>query len=162
MKSRYVEEVIEKARRLLAQGADLEAMVLVSGLVDKFPMDHRPLAFRAHVHRVCGEYDNSIQDLDKAISINATDPYLFHFRGQCLMRTGNLQMAIADFTRGLALCDELGDEWYRETLLFFRAEAYIRLGQKTAARNDLDGVRNDFTFWIDRLRNKSELLADCE
>lgn len=97
---RKIEAVIEEARKLRNLGDISRAVVVVSGLVNEFPTDPRPLAFRAHLRIRSGDYEEAIRDLSKGIEIDDKDPGLYLSRGDCLMRGGKVEMAVPDFTRG--------------------------------------------------------------
>jgi len=77
------------------------------------------------------------------------------------MRTADILGAIDDFTKGLELCDFHNNNYYRETLLFMRAEALARLGRTSEALADLAHVRDDFKIYTTRLRSKADIVADC-
>ncbi len=68
---------------------------------------------------------------------------------------------LPDFADGIALCDQHGDDYYRESLYFVRAEAYLRVGDKQSARADLAHVRDDFALWTTELQTKESLLSGC-
>jgi len=86
---------------------------------------------------------------------------LFINRGADQFALGDNGSSINDFTRGLDLCELYTSNDYRETLLFWRAEALLKLGRKQEALADLAYVSEDFRFWTDKLRTKGDLLADC-
>jgi tetratricopeptide (TPR) repeat protein len=154
-----LESVIAKAKEASRAGDAPGAMNLALDLIRQFPNEKRVWAFRAHLLSLGKQYEAAISDLTSAISIAPNDPYLFFFRGDCQRRLGRISAAIPDFTEGLAVCDRENDAYYRETLLFFRAEALISTGRKEEAIDDLSRVQDDFQFWTDRLYTKADLLA---
>lgn len=156
-----IETVVNKARVLTRSGDDAGAMRLVCELLDKFPEEKSPLAFRAHLHSMNGAYQQSWLDLSRAMLVDPLDPCLFYLRGDCSLQLGQAEAALADFDDGLALCDQKGDNYCRDTLIFLRAEALISLGRTIDAARSLQQLPDDFSFWTPKLRTKADLLRDC-
>lgn len=165
--------LIAKAERMAHKDDDEAAMSLANELATQYPNETRVWAFRAYLHRRVRNYSKAIADLTRAIDINAkesesdlgkgvlTSVDIFFNRGTDRFAFGDMQAAIDDFTKGLDLSDRFRSDDYRETLLFWRAEALLKLGKKQEALSDIANVRDDFSFWTYKLRTKSDLLADC-
>jgi tetratricopeptide (TPR) repeat protein len=115
----------------------------------------------AYAHESRGEYAAAIAALTRAMALEAQEPVLFLDRGGCALLAGEYERAVADFSQGLARCDELDWDYYREPLHFLRAEALVQLGKKAEALADLSHVRDDYLFWTIKARSKAELLALC-
>lgn len=154
--------LIAKAKELARKDDNQSAMSLANDLIEKFPNEVRVWSLRGYLHGRNSNHIEAVSDLTRAIDINSVDPYLFFSRGVDRFELGDYQLAVDDFTRGLDLCDRNKNDDYRETLLFWRAEALLKLGRKGNALADLAHVRDGFSFWTYKLRTKADLLADCE
>jgi tetratricopeptide (TPR) repeat protein len=129
--------------------------------VGRYPNEMEAWSLRAYLHARNHNYQEVVADVTRAIDVNALEPSLFFYRGRYDLVLGKEESAVTDFSRGLELCDRYNDDYYRESLHFFRAEAFVRLGRKREALADLAHVRNDYKMWIDKLRTKADLLAEC-
>lgn len=159
--SNSIDDLIARADGLSRAKDRNGAMALANELVSQYPNEMKVWSLRAHLHALNHHYSEAVADLTRAIEINNMEPDFFFNRGSYSFRLGDNQSAIDDFTKGLALCDYHKDDYYRETLYFWRAETLLRLGRKQEAVADLSHIREDFSFWTDRLRTKADLLAEC-
>jgi tetratricopeptide (TPR) repeat protein len=160
-----LDRLIGEVESLYRAGDMRAAMAAADELVERLPDEKRVWSRRAHLYRVAHEYSLAISDLTAAIRISPHDsnePYLYFFRGSCLLRVERLEEALEDFTAGLDFCDLYKDDYYRETLFFFRAHTLIRLGRLSLALRDLENVDESFSFWIDELQTKADLLRACK
>jgi tetratricopeptide (TPR) repeat protein len=151
--------LIAKAKALANESRYDEAISLATDLVQRYPNEMKVWSLRAYLYTFKNDFELAVADLTRAIDINDMEPVLLFDRGRYESRVGRFGAAVEDFGRGLALCDHYRDDYYRETLHFFRAEALIELGRKREALEDLSQVRDDFTSWTYKLRTKSELRA---
>jgi tetratricopeptide (TPR) repeat protein len=159
--STNIDTLIAKAKELARKDDNQGAMLLANELIGKYPNEVRVWSLRGYLHSRNGNHIEAVSDLTCAIDIDGMDPYLFFSRGVDKFEIGDNQSAADDFTEGLDLCDRHRNDYYRETLLFWRAEALLRLGKKHEALLDLARVRDDFSFWTYKLRTKADLLNDC-
>lgn len=152
-----------KIKEIEAQfrAGDPGALPQASKLIEKYPNEMGAWMLRAYIHGIQRNYNKAIDDLTHAIDISPTEPCLFFDRGRYYLRSSDYQNAIDDFTNGLAACDLHSSDYYRETLHFFRADMYLKLGNKKAACEDLKNVQDGFDIWTDRFCSKQELLAQC-
>jgi tetratricopeptide (TPR) repeat protein len=157
-----IDQLIAKAEQLAIAGDDAAALSMADHIVADFSRDMRSWSLRAYLHARRHEYGAAIDDLNCAIEINDREPSLFFDRGRYHLIRGTYDDAVDDFSAGLRLCDYYKNDYYREALSFMRAEAFLRLGNKSAARSELMAVRDNFTLWTDRLRTKSEMLRECD
>jgi len=156
-----LEQGIYKVRDVASFGNTEEAVSIANALVQQYPGEIRVWMARAHVQALMGDDEAVVSDVSKAIKINPMEPDLFFNRGRFRLRTANISGAIDDFTKGLELCDSHNNDYYRETLLFMRAEALARLGRTSDALADLAHVRDDFRIYTTCLRNKADIVAEC-
>jgi tetratricopeptide (TPR) repeat protein len=154
-------DLISNAERLARAGDDEKATSLANDLVERFPEEMEVWALRAYLHAREGQHELAIIDISHAIERNSLEPALFHDRGRYELAAGQPERAADDFGKGLELCDYHKNDYYRESLYFHRAEAFLRLKRKREALADLGHVRDDYTAWINKLRTKSELLQEC-
>jgi tetratricopeptide (TPR) repeat protein len=139
-----------------------EARLLADELTMQFAEEMQVWLLRSYLCALGEEYTQAILDLDRAIDLNSLEPHLFYSRGTYQFYLGNYTSALSDFTKGLDLCDFHQNDYYREELHFWRAEASLRLGRRLDALNDLSKVRSDFVTWTSRLRTKDHLLAEID
>jgi tetratricopeptide (TPR) repeat protein len=156
-----LDNLIAKAKKLARNRDEEAAMTLANELVAHYPNEMKVWLLRGYLHELGNDYTGAVADLTRAIEINAMEPHLFFTRGANRFALGDDQSAIDDFTEGLDLCDLHKNDYYRETLHFWRAEALLRLGKKHEALADLARVHDGFRFWTYKLRTKADLLDDC-
>jgi tetratricopeptide (TPR) repeat protein len=157
-----LDDLISKAKSLEQSGDTEAAMSLATELVGQHPNEMKAWSLRSYLHAGRRNYEQAIADVTRAIAINSMEPKLFWDRGRYESLQRHDQAAVSDFSKGLELCDHYKDDYYRESLHFFRAEALINLGKKREALADLDHVREDLKTWTYKLRTKAELLAECD
>jgi tetratricopeptide (TPR) repeat protein len=146
-----LDRLISKAERLAEADDNDGAMFLATKLINEHPKEMKVWLLRSYLHGRSGDYDQAIADVTCAIRIDPEQPSI-----------GKDEDAVEDCTKGLRLCDQYGNDYYREALHFMRAESLLRLGKKPQALADLTHVRDDYTLWTDRLRTKADLVADCK
>ncbi len=130
--------------------------------MERYPNEMEAWSLLGHLHARNHNYQEAIANIARAIDVNPLEPSLFFDRGRYELALGMEKSAVTVFSKGLELCDHHNDDYYRESLHFFRAEALIRLGRKREAVEDLVHVRADFKMWTDKLRNKADLQAECD
>jgi len=155
------DEIIFKVKQLDKSGRDQEAMSLANELVARHSDKAQAWLLRGHLHALGKDYAGASADLTRAIEINALEPHFFLSRGKYRFLGGENALAVEDFSKGLELSDYHRNDYYRETLYFWRAEALLKLGRRSEALSDLAHVRDDFRFWTYELRTKADLLSDC-
>jgi|ERR1017187_8162364 tetratricopeptide (TPR) repeat protein len=153
--------LISRARQLAKAGEMQEAHSLAAELTRLYPSLCEAWVLGAYLHALDQDYVSAVAVLSEAINLNSLEPGLFFHRGRNEIKLGQDRAALDDFSRGLDLCDQFDNDYYRETLLFMRAEALLRLGRKAEARADLARVRDGFTIWTYRLVSKEALLGEC-
>lgn len=142
---------------------DPHALDEANALVGRHPADARVWSLRSYIRSRSNDFDGAIHDISEAISISPLEPVFFFNRGRFQLRLGNYKDSISDLSRGLELCDVHENDYYRDTLLFFRAAAYVRVGDGVSAAADLSKIEDEeFSLWLDGLVSKKQLLAECE
>ncbi|GGA14303.1 tetratricopeptide repeat protein [Dyella caseinilytica] len=142
---------------------DPQALAEVNDLIERFPEDARVWSLRSYIRSRSNDFDGAIQDMTQAIELAPTEPVFFFNRGRFHLRLGRAKEAIEDFTRGLEQCAHHQNNYYRDSLLFFRAAAHVRLRDGAAAAADLSEIEDDeFSLWIEGLVSKKQLMAEAE
>jgi tetratricopeptide (TPR) repeat protein len=144
-----------------ARDDDPHALTGANELVDAFPGEWKVWSLRAYIHARSENLSAALVDISRAISLSPNEPVLFFDRGRYRMKSDDSAGAVEDFRTGLELCDQYNDDYYRESLYFLRAEAFVGLGKKAEALADLAHVRDGFTIWTTKLQSKDELLSAC-
>jgi tetratricopeptide (TPR) repeat protein len=155
-------ERIARIQRLVRSGRTQEASVLAARLVLDYAGEPRAWRERAFVRAMQGHHAASIRDMSKAIALNEFSllDALFS-RGVSSFKLRRYRLAVADFSRAIALGDIFKMKCHRIQAHFFRAECYVRLKHFKEARQDCEHVPAQYQTWTYRLRSRSELLADC-
>jgi tetratricopeptide (TPR) repeat protein len=152
---------MSRAKTLASSGDLNAALSIATELVRDYPRTPRTWSFRAYVRALAHDYAGAIGDISDAIDVAPREPKLWFDRGRYNLRLERYSDAVADLTKGLDLCDQESNDYYREALLFTRAEALVQLGRAQEALADLAGVREDCTFWTYRLVSKKTLVDEC-
>lgn len=156
-----LDSLILKAENLAKSGDAEGAISLAHELCGEYPNEIKVWSLCAYLYGRNGGHLEAINALTHAIGINDSEPKLFYDRGIEQLALRNNQAAVDDFTTALELCDKHADDYYRESLHFLRAEAFLGLNRKQHALADLKHVREDLSSWTFKLRTKAELVAEC-
>ena len=138
------------------------AMEIVEKLLSVHPDEVKVWMLRGYVHELQADFRSAKNDLSHAIQLSTAEPHLFYTRGRMCYSLRDFDMSIKDFTRALDLCDLHQNDYYRQELHFWRAEAFLKLGRRFEAMNDLENVDDGFQTWIDQIRSKEELVVACQ
>ena len=152
---------LEKARRLARENRQEDAMSLANQIIEEHGDKIETWILRGYLYELSEDYMKAVDDLTRGIELNSREPHLYYTRGRLYFQLQDVNSALEDFTKALDLCDFYKNDYYRDELLFWRAEASLRLGNKDAALRDLEDLRDDFTSWTYALRTKQDLIADC-
>src|SRR5689334_6881992 len=152
---------LNKIAALADAGKFEEALQGTENVLEQFPSRPEVWQLRAHIFRQQGDIGRAINERTKAIELSGKEPHYFYMRGIDLFGLGKYEQAVSDFTKIIELCDYYKSDYYREGAYFFRADAYVRLKEYELARADCARVRDDFRTWTDRIRTKTDILAEC-
>lgn len=122
---------------------------------------------RGMLYDAMGEYKNALMDYNKGIQLNNKDAVLYEKRADLLHKKGNIDEAIADCNSALKLgCKD------KERMYNIRAFCYIRKGDYTRAKNDVESAlsinnnsgeayyyRGIINFVMD---NYDQAIRDCD
>ncbi|HRI68309.1 MAG TPA: hypothetical protein PK156_28965 [Polyangium sp.] len=130
-------------------------------LTEQYPTEAHVWDILAHAYSNEDNVPAAVDAMTRAIELRPGKPALHFERGEYQLRMGNYERAIADFTEGLAVGNDVERKALREVLHFVRAEAFYQLGRKAEALRDLQHVTEDCIFWTVQVRSKAELVALC-
>jgi tetratricopeptide (TPR) repeat protein len=157
----YIDQEIERIEKA-ARNEHSNVLEQTNLLLERFPQSPRVWALRSYVLGREGRFELACADLTEAIQLSSAEVSLFFDRGRYFMELGRYENARKDFSRGIELCEELGDSYYEETLRFFRAELSYKMGDRKLAKDDIQKVRDEVGFWLDgAFRTKGDILRDC-
>jgi tetratricopeptide (TPR) repeat protein len=94
------------------------------------------------------DYPAALADLDRAVALDAAQPWTFGYRGRVQRALGRLEAAVADYSQAIALD--------ATEMLFFlwRAQAYAAAGQHAEAEADCTAglalAGGDARLWAER------------
>lgn len=160
--SQELDKMITKAHRLIKEKKRDEAMSVANQAVDEYRDAVEAWILRGYLCELSEDYESALDDLSRAIELNSREPHLYYTRGRLRFQLQNINAAVEDFSKALDLCSFYKNDYYRDELLFWRAEASVKLGNKETALRDLENLPDDFTSWTYALRTKRDLIADCQ
>jgi tetratricopeptide (TPR) repeat protein len=155
-----MKEKLEQITELAKREDYPTALALIDKLTAEFPNEAKVWTTKAFVNGHKGDLTAAVDDWTKAIKL-VEEPHYVYMRGIELFKLRKYKEAVSDFTRVIELCDFYKSDYYREGAYFFRADAYVRLKQFEKARADCLHVNDDMRTWTDKLRTKTEILAEC-
>ncbi len=141
---------------------DPTAVERAKQLAEQYPDEREVWDTLAFAHALNNDMEGAIAATTRMMDITPPHPSHFYFRGEYELKRGNLQAALADFDRGIALSIELHDEWCLEPLYFLRANVLHAFGRNAEALADLEHVEYDLIETSAPFHTKFELLSACE
>jgi len=98
-----------------------------------------------------GEIDLSVKAYINAVTLNFTDAKLFNMFGRALYASGEFNMALEAFQKGLQLAKDQQQHGLVKTIKFNTISCYLALEDMVSARNILLSVENYFEEKINKL-----------
>ncbi len=102
-------------------------------LQNRFPEHATACTYAGEALVWSGRYQEAAAQFERAIAIDATTTWAWIGLGASALLTGDPERALAVFARGVEMCDYEGP-----TLFLYRAEARWAVGERAAARSDID------------------------
>jgi Flp pilus assembly protein TadD len=99
-----------------AREEDPTAVERAVQLAEQYPDEPEVWFVLAFAHAINRDVDGAVAAMNRLVDIAPREPAVFFDRGRYEQRRGNLQAALADFTEGIALCEQLHAEYYLESL----------------------------------------------
>ena len=150
---------IDEVYRLVDEGKRAAAKALAINLAEAHPCDAKAWSLKAYIHALDKDYSRAIEDMTRSITLKPESTEYFT-RGRYHFYLGENVNAKVDFDEALRT-DNYGDSSYQEEVYFWRAEAYLRLGDIPSAIGDLQKVKSGTRAWTFKLRSKEDILRDC-
>lgn len=157
-----LEKTIESVKSMGREN-DKRALSEADLLIGQHPSEPKVWSLRSYLYARQGRYEEALADISEAAKL-APDEIVYHFnRGRYNIHLGSFDRSIEDLSEGLVLCARHRHDYYQDALYFLRAFSYVKIGDKHAAKTDLGQIAdNDYTFWIDDLVSKKDLLKLCQ
>ncbi len=141
---------------------DPTAVERAKQLAEQYPDEREVWDTLAFAHALNKDMDGAVEATTRMMAIAPPHPAWFDSRGKYELKRGNLQAALADFDKGIALSIELQDAWCLESLYFRRANVLYAFGRKAEALADLEHVEDAHVEWSTPFHTKFELVSACE
>jgi tetratricopeptide (TPR) repeat protein len=119
---------------------------------------------RSRIYELMGDLEKAIKDITDAIDIDPSQPDYYFNRGRWHLGLGNYAAAVVDQTRAIDIGNQCDFQHYRESSLFFRAAAFLRLGMLYEALADCKDLDDDFVTYsvgLGRL-SKAEITGEAK
>jgi tetratricopeptide (TPR) repeat protein len=156
-----LERKIRTAEQLARSCETAAALVIADEILSEAPSVLRAWNLRAYIHELAENHAAARADISRAIALVPDEPHLFYTRGRMAYLMGDFEQSLEDFTEALRLGKLHQNDFYDQEVSFWRAAAYVALGNFDAARRDLSCVNDGFCTWTNGLLSKADLLAHC-
>jgi len=133
-----VEDYQARARDFSHQRRYTEALEICDWLIDDPATRLAGLRQRAAVKELQGDLRAAINDLSAVIETFAMEPADFHSLGLLQLEAGDTREAIISLSRAIETGDAAGSTYYRNSSLFFRAFARLKIDELAAATKDCE------------------------
>ncbi len=130
-------------------------------LTEQYPLEPNAWDALAYAYAEENHFPDAIAAMTRMIALAPRLPESYFTRGWYALRAADYEGAIADFQKGLDLCDELNIEYDQQAIHFRLAETNYQLGRKAEALRNLRQVQESTIIWTMKARSKDELLALC-
>lgn len=138
---------VDKANSLSKKKEYEKAIEICNDIIKNHPEYLEALRKRATIYARMGKLEYAINDITDVIEKIPDEPSYYFSRGRWNLYACNNREAIKDFNSVLLLDKESGN-YFSETTYFFRAVAYLRLGEKGKAQEDCEKVEDGFEVFI--------------
>jgi len=159
---RSLEQLLSTAKNRLSLEEYEQIIYLLQSHLSECADDNRIWAAIAHLQFKTGKPQLAIDNISEAINLCGIEPHYYYTRGQYYFTAANFTEAIFDFTKTIDYCDIYHSDYYRFGALFFRSDAYLRLGKLSEAQADCNNIPDDMCTWTDRLRHKEDLVREIK
>ncbi len=150
------------AIRKRVRADDPSAVEQAAKLSEDYPDEPAVWRLVAYARSRNNDFDGAVEATTRMMALTAPHPAWFDSRGRYELKRGNLQAALADFDKGIALSIELQDAWCLKSLYFLRANVLYAFGRKAEALADLEHVEDHHVEWSTPFVNKFALVSACE
>jgi tetratricopeptide (TPR) repeat protein len=149
--------VAELKRKLKRE--DEDAIDFAEQITRIYPTEELAHSNLAFAYKLAGQNDKSILAYTAALSLTTENnlPLLLQ-RALLYLRMNLLELALVDLCKGVEISIKVQETYYRNALLFTRADIYITQGNYFDAKDDLSGLPDDACFWTTQLRKRDEMM----
>lgn len=156
-----VEVRLKNADRLHLSGQHHEALEICNGVVAEFPDNYLGYEQRSVVFRSLGDLRRAISDISTVVDLLPSSASPRFRRARFLIEQGDCEAAIEDLSRAV----ELDNGYFGETLLFYRAEAKLRIFDFMGALTDagkIDAAYCERYFFGHASRTPADIISAAE
>lgn len=163
--SRYATATGQDVRTLMSQANELYrracalgetgdrhgAIDLYTSAIDIFPLFYEAIDNRAFIHMELGDYAAALQGFEESLRVNPNGNAAFFSRGECLMKLGLLDEAVATFEEGLTRFSEHRDLYVRfltqSRMKVQEPDTKNNLSSSEEAGSETNGRRQTNPWW---------------
>lgn len=140
---------------------DPEAKGELLELAEQHPREPNAWNAVAYAYAQENHFPEAVGIMTRMIALAPQLPESYFTRGWYALAAADYESSIADFLKGLALCNERNEAYDQQTVHLRLAEANYQLGRKSEALRNLRYVKEGAIIWTVKGRTKDELLALC-
>ncbi len=158
-----LEAIVRQAYRLACKEQYADALEICNWLIEEESTAIAGYRQRAAVKEHMRDVNGAIQDLTVVTSRFAHEPADFHALGILLLQNGNTLDAIAAFGTAINLGKSSGNNYYSNSSLLFRSEAFLKRDDLEDAINEVTGLPNGYGTYISGtgMRTRENILDDA-
>lgn len=152
---------IKDAEDLLRVGRAAEALDICTSIIEQHPDSFRAYEVRSSIHRSAGDLDGALADISNVVRLRPDNAAPLFRRGRYQMMKGRNAEAVSDFSKAITL----DSGYFGESLHFYRAEAYLRMGRFSDALEDCRAVSANYFeqgFFGHSRRTKADIEAEAK
>ena len=155
-----LEKELEYIEGLSKRGLHEDAFGLCQKLLDAYPNFYKIYEVRSSIFRRIGDFERAIEDIDQVLRLAPSTAAPYFRKGRYLMLLERYRDAAVEFTNAI----KFDNGYFGDTLLFYRAEALLRVGSYEKCLKDCRGMRSNYSessFFGHRTRTRTEIENDA-
>jgi len=152
---------LSEALSLAKQNRFDEAISVCNSYIERYPKQREGYEERAHIYSITNELHKAIDDIDTIESLGLLNSGDYFSRGRWKLMVDDYNGAIDDLTLSIEGESEKNESYYSESSFFYRALAYLFVGNRDKVAEDCIHVRDDFQVYVKgKIRSKVDLLTE--
>ncbi|MES2759834.1 MAG: hypothetical protein V4693_20885 [Pseudomonadota bacterium] len=118
---------------------------------------------RAAVKTHMGDIDGAVVDLSKVLESDRLEPADCHALGILLLQNGATNEAIERFGEAVTIGEAVGNHYYTNSSLLFRAEAKLKTCDFDGASSDVAGLPDEYKVYCSGtgMRSKEDIAREA-
>lgn len=118
---------------------------------------------RSTVKDLTGDAEAAIADLNKVAELGTVEPADFHALGILLLKNGDTAAAVENFTRAIYHGAQQQFNYYTNSSLLFRAEAFLKLTDYENALKDASRLPESYEAHVtgQGMRSKKAIISEA-